>query len=188
MDLSTYFLIILSALYLEKYMITIIPFVSFSILIPLACILFIIYILYQSNALKNLAIKLFICGLSLSLVIPSSVGISKMIENTYEMNTQLTIEETEPENDTNETTEEKNWFESILISAQNGINNITNGISDTVGQAKTILNNLIEALAVMIVTSCLIPILVFIFFGWIIKMVFNLDFNSSLKKLTNKWE
>lgn len=189
-DLSTYFLIILSALYLEKYMLTIIPFVSFSILIPLACLLFIIYILYKSDALKNLAIKLFICGLTLSLVIPSSVGISKMIENTYEMNTQLTIEEIEPENNQEEDTAEKNWFESILNSAQNGINNITNGINDTVGQAKTIFNNLIEALAVMIVTSCLIPILVFIFFGWMIKMIFNVNFSSSLKfkKLTIKDE
>ena len=42
------------------------------------------------------------------LVIPSSVGISKMIENTYEMNTQLTIEEVEPENNQEYVGEEEN--------------------------------------------------------------------------------
>lgn len=187
-DLSTYFLIILSAIYLEKYMLTIIPFVSFSILIPLACLLFAIYIFHKSDALKNLAIKLLICGLTLSLVIPSSVAISKMIETTYEMNTQIIVDPVHPESNQEEDKEDKNWFESIVDSAENGINNIANGISDTIGQAKTILNNLIEALAVMIVTACLIPILVFIFFGWMIKLIFNVNFTSNFKfkRLPNK--
>ena len=34
-----------------------------------------------------------------------------------------------------------------------------------------ILNNLIEGIAVMIVTSCLIPIVVMLFFSWIIKAI-----------------
>jgi hypothetical protein len=38
-----------------------------------------------------------------------------------------------------------------------------------------VLNNMIEALAVMIVTSCVIPILVLMFFVWLIKLVFNVS-------------
>ena len=38
-----------------------------------------------------------------------------------------------------------------------------------------ILNNFIEAVAVLIVTACVIPILVLIFMFWVIKMVFRID-------------
>lgn len=181
-DLSSYFLIVLSALYLEKYLLTIIPFISFSILIPISCFLIAIYILLKLDGLKQLAIKLFVCALTLSLVIPSSVYISKIIETTYEMNTQLNITPIEPDtNQKEEDAKEESWFDKLIDSAEEGIDNITNGITDKVGQAKTILNNLIEALAVMIVTSCFIPILVFIFFGWIIKLIFNINFNINYK-------
>lgn len=38
-EFSAYFLIVLSALYLEKYLVTVLGYASFSFLIPLACIL-----------------------------------------------------------------------------------------------------------------------------------------------------
>ena len=49
------------------------------------------------------------------------------------------------------------------------------GVSDTTAKIQNVLNNFIEALAVMIVTSCLIPILVMIFFVWIIKSMLGMD-------------
>lgn len=182
-DLSTYFLIILSAIYLEKYLLTILSFASFKILIPIACILLIAYVLWKFEILKNLAIKFFVFGLAIFLIIPSSVEVSKMIEHTYESSSQIHVEEIKPNEETNdETKDDKNWFESLISSAEDSIEDITNGISDTVTQAKEILNNLIEALAVMIVTSCIIPILVFIFFGWIVKLIFNINFNFDVKR------
>ena len=49
------------------------------------------------------------------------------------------------------------------------------GVSDATAKIQNVLNNFIEALAVMIVTSCLIPILVMIFFVWIIKSMLGMD-------------
>lgn len=55
------------------------------------------------------------------------------------------------------------------------LSKVTDGISkaaaETVGRFKQVLNNLIEALAVMLVTSCLIPILVILFFLWLVKLI-----------------
>ena len=49
---------------------------------------------------------------------------------------------------------------------------MASGITDKVG---TMVNNFIEALAVMLVTSCVIPILVILFFVWLIKLLFAVE-------------
>ena len=41
-------------------------------------------------------------------------------------------------------------------------------------QFKNVLNRFIEAAAVMIVTTCIIPILVILFFLWVVKTLFNI--------------
>ena len=46
-DLSSHFLLVLSAIFLEKYLLTITGTVTFSILIPAACLLYILYTLFH---------------------------------------------------------------------------------------------------------------------------------------------
>jgi hypothetical protein len=44
-----------------------------------------------------------------------------------------------------------------------------------VGQFRNIINRFVEATAVLIVTTCLIPLLVALFFGWLIKTLFGVQ-------------
>ena len=44
-------------------------------------------------------------------------------------------------------------------------------VSAAVEQLKHVLNSFLEALAVMLVTSCLIPVLVLVFFVWFVKLL-----------------
>ena len=53
------------------------------------------------------------------------------------------------------------------------VNTITGGVSSVLSGFENVLNNFIEALAVMIVTSFLIPIIVLMFFWWAVKMIFQ---------------
>ena len=48
---------------------------------------------------------------------------------------------------------------------------------DRPGPSVHLLTDLMEALAVMIVTSCIIPILVLMFMLWIVKVLLALDIN-----------
>ena len=41
--------------------------------------------------------------------------------------------------------------------------------------ARNSLSNFIEALAVMIVTSCIIPLLVLLFFLWLVKLILGVN-------------
>ena len=49
--------------------------------------------------------------------------------------------------------------------------------------AQKALNGFIEALAVMIVTPCIIPIVVLVFFLWLVKMILGIDVSVSAQRL-----
>ncbi len=177
-DLSTGFLLVLCAIYLEKYLLTITGYVTFQVLIPAACLLYLLYLLIDREVLRVLARKLCIFGIAIVLVIPASVKLSGLIEDTYRTSIDATIEtakETaaEVESRAEETEESDEGFLSgILSSITDSITGIASDLSEKVG---TMVNNFLEALAVMLVTSCVIPILVLLFFVWLVKVTFSLD-------------
>ena len=96
-DISGYFVIVICALYLEKYLLTILGFAAFKILIPIACIILSVGILQKRPAEKEntikLAIKVAMFGLALFLVVPASVKASDMISATYQDSIDSTLEE-----------------------------------------------------------------------------------------------
>ena len=46
-------------------------------------------------------------------------------------------------------------------------------MAGVIEQFKNVLNRFVEATAVMIVTTCLIPVIVILFFAWIVKILFD---------------
>ena len=58
------------------------------------------------------------------------------------------------------------------------VNNITGNVNDLLKKFENTLSSFIEAIAVLIVTSCLIPIGVLLFFLWLVKLVFSIDVNN----------
>jgi hypothetical protein len=57
------------------------------------------------------------------------------------------------------------------------------GLGKLTDGARNSLNNFIEALAVMIVTSCIIPILVLVFFLWLAKIILGINIDLSTVRL-----
>lgn len=176
-DLSGSFLIVLSAIYLEKYLVTITGYASFGILIPLACGLFILNIFIKKVSVQKLLYKLSVFAIAIFLVIPTSVKVSDMIENTYSVSIQETIEDAK---DTTDKIEEESQKDNGIFSGLvSGFTNITKAVETT-------LNNFIEAFAVMLVTSCLIPILVLLFFVWLVKIIIGIDINIPMRGIIKK--
>lgn len=164
MDLSSGFLIVLCAIFLEKYLLTITGYATFMILIPLACVLLGIWIFNRNEILKRLAVKSVLFGLAIYLVVPASVKVSSLIEDTYRASIDSTIEAATGVKD--ETVESSK--DSLLDKIKDKVSGITDEIQNS-------LNNFIESLAVLLVTSCLIPLLVLVFFIWIIKAILGVD-------------
>ena len=187
-DLSTIFLLVFSAIYLEKYLVTITGYAAFKVLIPLACGAGIVAVLLRSHVAKQLAVKLAVFGLSIVLVIPASVGIANLIEDTYHSSIQNTIdlalettEEIEEDTELNAAKEEEkkgNIFSDLLST-------VTETVSIATDKVENVLNHYLEALAVLLVTTCVIPVLVLFFFVWLVKIILGIDIPTPKR---DQWE
>lgn len=171
-DLSTYFLIVLCAIYVEKYLVTMTGYAAFLILIPLGCVLYAAGIGFGRHTWERIAGKLALFGIAIALVIPVSVKVSDLIEHTYQSSIQETVDAAKKA--TQEIQSSSEGQQDSDSSDNSGvlsgiISGIKNGVSDISDKVESVLNNFIEALAVMLVTSCVIPVLVLVFFFWLAK-------------------
>lgn len=217
-DVSGYLLIVLCAIYLEKYLVTITGYVAFTYLIPAACVLWILNLFFANATVRKLAAKLAVFGIAIFLVVPASVKISDLIGDTYQAQIEATIEDAKSTqnilensdmvNDTNETEDNgtgatgtatgnaqekensnsgsatnifdwaKDAFSSAKDSVANVVENVTISTEELVQKVENSLNHFIEAVAVMIITSCVIPMLVLLLFFWMVKIVLDVDLSG----------
>lgn len=162
-ELAKYFLLILSALYLEKFMITITGYITFSFLIPLACLILCAALVWNKKSLKVIAGKVAIIGLVIYLIVPASVKLSDMIYDAQSERIESTITE-------------YNELEIDGDSEDGFFNEFTTITTDTVDRVTAFIESLMESLAVMIVASCIVPILVFVLLVWMVKTIFGNPF------------
>nr|WP_027871504.1 hypothetical protein [[Eubacterium] cellulosolvens] len=157
-DVSKYFLIVLSALYFEKYFIVIAGFIVSYLTIPSVCLCVALYVWKKKKKFLSFAVKSALVGLVLALIVPCTVISSDLVANAY-----------------NETLENAQEFEGNEKEKEDTDGGILKQIKETgsevVDQATDYLTSLLEALAVMLVVSCLIPILVLIIAIFILKML-----------------
>lgn len=180
-DLTQYFLLVLCVLYSEKYLLAIVGAATFRILIPLACIALCAAVFFRPELMKKLAFKCIVFGLVIYMAIPMSIGVSDMIYNAYESSIDTTIDEAVTFSD-----EASALGEDEAMSVWDKIVGKASTVSD---RAAGILNRYVEALAVMIVTSCIIPLLVLLFFIWIIKLLTGIDIKvPAMQKNRNRTE
>lgn len=182
-DFTSYFMAILMVVFLEKYLVTLTGYAAFTILIPIACAVAIAALWLDKAFLKILAIKIAVFALVIFTIIPASMKVSAIIEKTYEISTEATMKEAdELANELNDNVDsEGNVLEKFL-------NKIKGGVSGLVTKGEALLNNFIETIAVMLVTSCAIPVVVLLFAVWLVKMLFGVQINipSKMPKIAGK--
>ena len=169
-ELSEYFIVVLGALYLEKYLLTILGFVSSVILVPGSCALSIAHELRPGSGWKKrLAITLLVVGLAGVLVVPASVAVSNSIGNTFHESIQSTVDSVMDLSGQLEDETESN--PSLWESLSNAAQSVTSGVSGALENAKAAVNHIIESIVIMLVTDCVIPIAVVLFFVWMVKQI-----------------
>lgn len=171
-ELTSYLLVILIVIFLEKYLVTLTGYVTFFILIPAACIFFAAGICLNRRLLKVLAAKTAVFGIVIFMIIPLSMKASSIIEETYESSLETTVKEAQDITDeiSDNTDSEGNVFDKF-------VSKIKNGVSGLIKKGETLLNHFIEVIAVMMVTSCVIPVVVLLFMLWLIRILFGLQIN-----------
>ena len=209
-DLSGYLLIVLCAIFLEKYLVTITGYAAFKIFIPAACALFATNLFARNQSLDRLARKLLIFGICIFLVVPASVKASDLIEHTYQVQIDAALEEakgteqllensveaaadnaSESSISGNQTSQSQQTAENSNLwqkakdalsgakeSVASVVENVTISSEELVQKVETSLSHFVEAVAVMLITSCVIPLLVLFVFFWLIKILVDVDLSG----------
>ena len=175
-EFTTWFLLILSVIYLEKYLLTIFGAAACFFLLPVGCSALLANCFFSRNFLRAMGTKLVALGAALLLVIPTSVWISDQINAIYAKSIEITVESANAvsENLIGEITGESEESTSVIDEAKAILGDLSGSVAAVVEQFKNVLNRFVEATAVMIVTTCLIPILVILFFVWLVKALFGI--------------
>ena len=176
-DFSEYFLLILCVLYSEKYLLGVIGAGVFKVLVPCACGLGILSIWREGPLLRRLAFKLTAVGLALYLLIPVSFKVSDMIYSAYSETIDTTISAAETLSEKTAPLADAAGDEGLISSILDRISETATSLTD---KAVDTVNRFVETLAVMIVTSCVIPLLVLLFFLWVIKQLTGIDLGANL--------
>lgn len=192
MDISSSLMIVLAVIYLEKCLLTVFGLVTFGFIAPICCGLAIVWVWCAGRnrfgvACGRLACKLVALGIVLMLTVPASVQVSNMIDQTYADSLRVS-ESIQPTEDDAADEEESNsgfdpigWFLGVAEDVQNGVQSLTTDMIEQV-------NKLIEGMAVMVVTSCLIPIVVLLFFLGMAKLVLGINIDVPMATLKAQGE
>lgn len=191
--------IVLAVLYLEKYLLTVLGFLSFGVLGPVAFVLLAASLLAHGrlstgHALFILGVRILLVGIIAVAVVPASVWVTQRIDETY----QISISQTKPgegaEGSENadsepaggESPENKNFWESIAGGASQLVSNLKDGIKSVTDGVVEQVTNLIEGAIVMIVTSCLVPLLVLAVFLWMGHSLMGIDVSAPTNYLARR--
>lgn len=169
-DLTGPLLVVVCVIYLEKFLLTTTGFVSFSILVPLSCLLFGVNLFRPGQALRGWAIKAMILALLLFAMVPAGVTITNLVQETFEESIDQTFATADrfTEEVENAQKEDSNAFVQFFES-------IGESVVKLFDMAKNVLSTLTDVIAVLLITTCAIPLLTLLFFVWMIRILLGLQ-------------
>lgn len=183
-DLSSYLMVILCVIYLEKFLITLLGGLGFGVLVPVGLLVMgAVQLVGTRLALRQTALSLatrtLVFGVAISLVVPASVWVTDRVDATYEQSLAAQEQDADASSEQGEqqdsaTAEEESqggFFASIGNFLQDSAEAISGAVQDSLDSLTGKLNELVDSVAVMIVTSCLIPILVLVVFLWLARVI-----------------
>lgn len=169
-DLSTTLMIVLAAIFLEKYLLTLAGLLTFKFLIPLACILGLVFLATRRQGFLIASLKMALFGLCLVLLVPLSTQATNFIEDTYAVSIQENVNEA---NATAELIQEKEEKDSAGLATF--FKNAKDSAANLYEKLKEISGNFIEAAAILIITSCVIPILTLWLLLWAVNTIIGFN-------------
>lgn len=186
--------IVLAVLYLEKYLLTILGFLSLGVLGPVSFALLAISLLMHgrlttSHTLFTLGIRVLLVGIIAIAVVPASVWVTQRIDETYQTSiSQEKVGENADgsENAGGESQENKNFWESIAGGASQLVSNLKDGVKSVTDNLVKQVTDLIEGAIVMIVTSCLVPLLVLAVFLWMGHSLMGINISAPANYLSRR--
>lgn len=193
--------IVLAVLYLEKYLLTILWSVGLGILIPFALVLFAISLGIHgrwstSTVIRRVATRVLVVAIIGMVLVPASVWVSQKVDETYRVSIEQAQQKAADAADSDsskaskkktESTESKNVLEQLADGASGLVTSVTSGAKQMTDEIVQQVTDLIEGVIVMIVTSCVIPLLVLAAFLWLGHTLLGIDISGPANYLTGRF-
>ncbi len=178
-EFSGYLLLVISAIFLERYLLTTIGFISSAVILPLS-ILFAAAAVFahpeNKMKYKEYAFRLLIFGICILLIIPLGCICGSEIERANAKSIEMALNDAEDVNEIIESLPEKAEEKNVLDKVGEFFSGIWKSATDGYEWAKTVLTNFMSSVAVMLVTTIAIPVLIVFCFLWMIKFLTKHDF------------
>lgn len=174
-DLNTYFIFLFAVIFVEKLIVLEGVKLALKWIIPAACILYIVSLFFTKEVFQKFAVKLLILGLSIIMVIPISTHVTESVCADYLDYVEETINETDAGaskiNDVmNSGDKDTTFFEKI----SNAFKTAIQSVSDLLTYFKNVIKKCMNSVAIMIVTTFVVPMLILLLFRWLLKELFSL--------------
>lgn len=197
--------IVLAVLYLEKYLLTILSFLSFGVLIPIVCALFAISLgihgrLSTSRVLRILGVRVLIVAAIAVSVVPASVWVTQRVDETYQVSIaqkeakakaeaeEKASKESKSKSKSEQKQEDKSFLDQLVDGATQLVSGLSSGVQSLTDSVITQATNLIEGAIVVIVTSCVIPLLVLAAFLWMGHALLGIDVSAPANYLVHRFK
>lgn len=184
-DLNKYSVLILAALLVERLIVVIGTKIAFMYVIPIACAIYTMGVWLKKIGLKNFAFKMGILGLMLILVIPFSTHFIDSVGGEYLQYVSNTIDETnEGAGKINEILAQGETGETLTEKLSGLVNMAIKGVNELIAYFENGVKKCITSLAIIIVCTCVMPIVTLLLFKWLLKELFSIKFpKEGLKSL-----
>lgn len=189
--------IVLAVLYLEKYLLTILWSVGLGILIPFSLVLFAVSLGIHgrwstSAVVRRVATRVLVVAMIGMALVPASVWVSQKVDETYQVSIEqaeqkATDASTTKSEEKAESKKEKNVLEQLTDGASSLLTSVTESAKSMTDEVVQQVTDLIEGVIVMIVTSCVIPLLVLVAFLWLGHTLLGIDISGPTNYLTGRF-
>ncbi|MCR5452397.1 MAG: hypothetical protein K6F00_07225 [Lachnospiraceae bacterium] len=192
-DLNGYLVASLGAIMLEKFLLPIFGLLTWRILFPIGFILIGIFAIVRKRILISIGIKLCIFSLAVFLLIPAGVLVGDVIDRSFGTKTLIeevktTFEEIDREaekiadasgsssgNDTS--SEELSFWDSLVKNVESTVEDVKKSVTKSgevlLNKAKVLMGNLMDIVAAILITCCVVPIGILFILVAIVKTLFS---------------
>lgn len=185
-DLSGCFLLILCAVYVEKFLVSMTGVLFLGVLLPIGLILTAAGE-YTGKSLKAFGHKIIALSMILVLLAPTSIMVSDLIERQHSTEIEQTINSMNSEVSNIQGAADQADSDNSSVWSQ-FIQSVKGGSEALLKKLQDVLNSTVDLVAIYIVTSCIVPAACFMVGIWLIKMLFQLETPDVVKIVSDEKE
>jgi len=174
-DLNTYFIFMFAVIFVEKLIVLEGTKIALTYIIPAACLLYVVFILTTKEVFKNFATKLLVLGISLVIVIPFSTHFTDTVCEDYLDYVDETIAEANAgAAKINEVMASSNEDSTFFDKLSNAFKTAIQSVSDLLTYFRNVIKKCVNSIAIMLVTTFVVPLLILMLFRWLLNELFAL--------------